>query len=285
MNDISNWIGDMKWDEKNIKSLSFDMNFVDFMNRDLVKGSDWLKDEVMSSGEFQWINSSSYALNENFYGRVIEYLNQLRDISQYKGIADRKNSSIDGLRKELSKILDIKDSKLFVTGWPMEYLNNILSTENHKEDIILFPHRLAPEKQLQIFKHLESKLPEYKFIVCQEHNLTKKEYHNLLSKAKIVFSANLQETLGISCYEGALSGALPIVPDRLSYSEMYMSEFKYTSIWTESYESYLEHSDYLVKFIQNKMNMYDSHSKKLPTLINKLNEFFKCDALLIKIFK
>jgi len=182
-------------------------------------------------------------------------------------------------------VFDIKDSKLFVTGWPMEYLNNILSTENHKEDIILFPHRLAPEKQLQIFKHLESKLPEYKFIVCQEHNLTKKEYHNLLSKAKIVFSANLQETLGISCYEGALSGALPIVPDRLSYSEMYMSEFKYTSIWTESYESYLEHSDYLVKFIQNKMNMYDSYSKKLPTLINKLNEFFKCDTLLIKIFK
>jgi chromosome segregation ATPase len=112
MNDISNWIGDMKWDEKNIRSLSFDMNFVDFANRDLVKGSDWLKDEVMSSGEFQWINSSSYALNENFYGRVIEYLNQLRDISEYKGMADRKNSSINKLRSELSKILDIKDSKL-----------------------------------------------------------------------------------------------------------------------------------------------------------------------------
>ena len=33
-------------------------------------------------------------------------------------------------------VFDIKDSKLFVTGWPMEYLNNILNTENHKEDII-----------------------------------------------------------------------------------------------------------------------------------------------------
>jgi len=112
MNDISNWIWEKKDDEKNIKSLSFDMNFVDFANRDLVKGSDWLKDEVMSCDVFQWINSSSSALNQNFYGRVIEYLNQLIDISEYKGVADRKNLSIDGFQNELSKILDIKDSKL-----------------------------------------------------------------------------------------------------------------------------------------------------------------------------
>lgn len=183
------------------------------------------------------------------------------------------------------QVFDIEDSKIYITGWPMEYLNNILSTENHKEDIILFPHRLAPEKQLEIFKHLESKLPEYKFIVCQEQNLTKEEYHNLLRKAKLVFSANLQETLGISCYEGALSGALPIVPDRLSYKEMYTDLFKYPSVWTESYESYLEQSDYLVRFIQNKMFMFDAYAKQLPTLTNKLNSFFKCNDLLNKIFK
>lgn len=109
---LSDWTNDMNYREKNYKSLSFDMNFVDFTNSDLVKGSDWLKDSVMSSGEFQWLNSRSYTLNQNFYRLVIDYLNQLKGISEYKGMADRKNSSIDDLRSELSKILDIKDSKL-----------------------------------------------------------------------------------------------------------------------------------------------------------------------------
>ena len=57
--------------------------------------------------------------------------------------------------------------------------------------------------------------------------MTKDEYHNILGEAKIVFSANLQETLGISAYEGALVGAIPMVPDRLSYTEMYDDDFKY----------------------------------------------------------
>jgi hypothetical protein len=177
-------------------------------------------------------------------------------------------------------VFDVERSKLCLTGWPMEYLKDTLNLENQKEDIILFPHRLAPEKQLVIFKDLERRLPEYKFIVCQEQDLTKADYHILLRKSKLVFSANLQETLGISCYEGALSGALPMVPDRLSYSEMYMSEFKYPSIWTESYESYLENAESLERFIRHRMFMYDAYAKKLPELNAKLSGFFNCENLL-----
>ena len=43
----------------------------------------------------------------------------------------------------------------------------------------------------------------------------------------MVSRANLQETLGISWYEGPLVDAIIMVPDRLSYSEMSLSEFKY----------------------------------------------------------
>ena len=79
-----------------------------------------------------------------------------------------------------------------------------------RKKILFFSHRIAPEKQVDIFKDLADSLPEYDFIVwSQEQTLTKDEYHNLLGKAKIVFSANTQETLGISCYEGALVGATP----------------------------------------------------------------------------
>ena len=61
---------------------------------------------------------------------------------------------------------------------------------------------------------------EYEFLICQEHNLTKNEYHNVLGEAKLLFSANLQETLGISWYEGALVDVILMVSDRLSYTEM-----------------------------------------------------------------
>ena len=88
----------------------------------------------------------------------------------------------------------------------------------------MFPHRIAPEKQHDIFLDLADSFPDYKFITAHDKQLTKNEYHELLAKSKMVFSANLQETLGISWYEGASLGAVPFVPDRLSYSEMAIEE-------------------------------------------------------------
>ena len=122
----------------------------------------------------------------------------------------------------------------------MEYMQDILKPFKgmKKRDLILFPHRIAPEKQVEIFRDLATHLPQYEFVVCQDQQLTKNEYHKLLGEAKMVFSANLQETLGISCYEGAVVGAIPMVPDRLSYTEMYFDLFKYDSRWTDSWDAY-----------------------------------------------
>ena len=98
----------------------------------------------------------------------------------------------------------------------------------------------------------------------------------------MVFSANVQETLGISCYEGALAGAIPMVPDRLSYSEMYSDGFKYPSEWTESWDSYLKYKDHLVREIRIWMNRYDLivENGKLKELANSLHEnYFSCNGL------
>ena len=46
-------------------------------------------------------------------------------------------------------------------------------------------------------------------------------------------------------------GAVPMVPDRLSYTEMYLDDFKYPSEWTKNWDSYLEHKEELVEFIHN----------------------------------
>ena len=161
-------------------------------------------------------------------------------------------------------------------GWPMEYLCTSLEQYRNmpKRDLILFPHRIAPEKQVDIFYDLKQSLPQYDFVVCQEQELSKNDYHNLLGESKIVFSANLQETLGISWYEGALVDAIPMVPDRLSYSEMAMSQFKYPSEWTEDYQSYTQNKqliiDQIVEFIEN----YNDYLPALQKQSNKLKKSF-----------
>ena len=167
-------------------------------------------------------------------------------------------------------------------GWPMEYLKGSLDSYKgmEKRDLILFPHRVAPEKQVDIFRDLAMRLPQYEFIVCQEHELSKNEYHNLLGEAKMVFSANLQETLGISWYEGALVDAIPMVPDRLSYSEMALPEFKYPSAWTEDYDAYLHHKDKVIAQIVNYMENFSDLQVSLEKQRMKLNkEFFSGSKL------
>jgi len=177
---------------------------------------------------------------------------------------------------------NIDASKIHRVGWPMEYLANSLHqyTGMEKRNLILFPHRIAPEKQVDIFYDLKETLTQYEFVVCQERELTKNEYHNLLGEAKLVFSANQQETLGISWYEGCLVQAIPMVPNRLSYSEMALEDFKYPSSWTENYDTYLVHKQELVDKIINYMENYNSYLPALDKQKKLLqNDFFNGKAL------
>jgi hypothetical protein len=185
--------------------------------------------------------------------------------------------------EDLEKALNGEIPKIVKTGWPMEYLDVTLTMYKHmeKRDLILFPHRIAPEKQVEIFRDLSEQLPQYEFVVCQDQTLTKNEYHNLLGASKIVFSANLQETLGISCYEGAVVNSIPIVPNRLSYSEMYDNDFRYPSEWTEDFGMYLKHREEIKNFIIDKMENYKSYLPKLLHNTDTLTkEFFTSTNLL-----
>ena len=162
--------------------------------------------------------------------------------------------------------------KIVRTGWPMEYLTPVLQADTigtEKQNLILFPHRNAPEKQLNIFEDLKNELPEYNFMNCQEHKLTKKDYHKLLGEAKMVFSANLQETLGISCYEILRTGGVPFVPNRLSYSEMYEDIFLYPSEWTETWKSYQEHKEEIKERIVYFMDNFNSNEIQGAINVNR----------------
>ena len=181
-----------------------------------------------------------------------------------------------------NKTFHAGERKMVRCGWPMEYMVDTLASYKGmpKKDIIVFPHRIAPEKQVNIFYDLKEQLPQYEFVVAQERQLTKNEYHNLLGESKLVFSANLQETLGISWYEGALVDTIPMVPNRLSYKEMGVKEFLYPSQWTESMDQYNKHKQDIIAKIVDYMDNYDKYLPALQRQTKLLSKkFFGADDM------
>lgn len=187
------------------------------------------------------------------------------------------------MEEQINEAIQRKCSTIVQTGWPMEYMEEILTPykDTKKQDLIVFPHRIAPEKQTEIFRDLAKQLPQYEFVVCQDRQLSKREYHQILAESKITFSCSLQETLGIGCYEGAIVDSIPMVPDRLSYAEMYYEGFKYPSLWTSDWNNYLAHREQLCHHIIVTMTWYE---KRLPMLRKQTQDltdrFFSANKLL-----
>jgi len=219
-------------------------------------------------GDAPWVRSAEHSMfscyDHNFYATDFHIDLFAEEFFNWDG---------SDLRKANQTVVQV--------GWPMEYLETALGPYRGmtKKDIVLFPHRIAPEKQVDIFKDLAKELPQYQFVVAQEQNLTKHEYHTLLAESKVVFSANLQETLGISWYEGALVDALPMVPDRLSYAEMAEEDFLYPSNWTEDYDSYVHFKEHVIATVKQYMENYDTFLPLLEKQKAKLESFFTGDKL------
>jgi hypothetical protein len=134
------------------------------------------------------------------------------------------------------------------------------NAEKSNDDLVMWPHRFNADKQPDIAVDLRK---DFDMVITQQLSLTKDEYYATLAKSKIMFSCALHENLGISVMEGVLAGVIPVLPDRCSYKEMYLPEFKYPSEWTENFEKFQFHRTELTAFIQERI---DNRDKYLPLL-------------------
>jgi glycosyltransferase involved in cell wall biosynthesis len=104
-----------------------------------------------------------------------------------------------------------------------------------RERLVVWPHRIAPEKQPDVWNKIveryrsASKDAGATFVIAKNVCKTKDEYYDLLGRARVVVSTALQETFGIAMLEGLNSGAWPVVPNRLSYRELYPRQCRYYS--------------------------------------------------------
>lgn len=140
------------------------------------------------------------------------------------------------------------------------------------DNYVMWPHRFNEDKQPDIAVDLRK---DFDMIITQQMSLTKDEYYATLAKSKIIFSCALHENLGISVMEGVLAGVIPVLPDRCSYKEMYLPEFKYPSHWTKDFDHFKLHRKDLVEFINDRI---DNRDKYLP-LLEKQKEILMKDYL------
>ncbi len=119
--------------------------------------------------------------------------------------------------------------KIVVTGLPFYPDEFTVPRENFKSDndLVVFPHRLDPEKHPEIFDNIASKIPALNFSKTAEHFTTKSNYYDELARARIAISCADQETFGYAMLEATALGCIPLVPDKLSYKELFPKEFRY----------------------------------------------------------
>lgn len=177
--------------------------------------------------------------------------------------------------KELLKYTDRCSDNVIVTSFP---LHIPLVYSNDKEDIIVFPHRMHSEKQPELFNTIfnETKklFPSWKFIFTKEYCNSKLEYYQLLTRAKVAVSFALQETWGIAQQEAMMMGCIPVVPDRLSYKEMYNPLFRYSNVsqiplQVEKFMiHYKEYTNNLSEFESNRLELKKKNNNSISLMLS-----------------
>lgn len=155
--------------------------------------------------------------------------------------------------------------KAILSGQPHDAVVNAMSAINLKtvqKQGVIWPHRYNADKQPEIAEDLNLAMGE-SWCITQKLNLDKADYYAKLSEHQVLFSCSLHENLGISVMEGVLLDVIPVLPDRCSYSEMYMSDFLYPSAWTENMQSYQAHKHELLDFIQHRLTYPKKYSRQL----------------------
>ena len=175
------------------------------------------------------LHAGSYDEQDFLYKRGMEPWAYLCEEAWLGHIVDKIFVATYYHKRLLTSRRRIPWDKIVVTGFPLypDFVEKTNIPPVNREPIIVFPHRLDEEKDPNAFDKIALQMPEYQWIKSKEVCSTKKEYYNLLQSAKIAISFAKQETWGIAMQEAVLCGAIPLCPNRLSYTEMYNDVFLY----------------------------------------------------------
>lgn len=156
-----------------------------------------------------------------------------------------------------------------VVGMPFENIRPM--DEVTKENVVAMDLSGDDGTQPEVLKKIQEALPEFTFV--DSNNPSD------LASAKVVFSSNTKEGLDVNVYNGMLNKAIPIVPDRLSYTEMYPDQYRYKQEWTENEDFYNRYHENVINVIREHVNHYDRHTHGLGKINEIKKTFFNSDIL------
>jgi len=171
--------------------------------------------------------------------------------------------------------------KAITSGQPHELIVQDLEPGYNvsKNKQIIWPHRYNADKQPDIAEHIAT---DYPVVITQKMSLSKAEYYKVLSESSIIFSCSLHENLGISIMEAVLSGVIPILPNRCSYTEMYSAEFLYPSEWTSSYNNFVKYKDQLYAFINERLENPEKYAQALEIQHTRLKDVYMSSSVMME---
>lgn len=120
--------------------------------------------------------------------------------------------------RQLRQYRGVCDHQLAVVPFPYK-LSRLAPYRNLKDIPVVFPARPGPDKgwgALEAFRDAGIEV-----VSTWEACRTKEEYFRTLGRARYVLAWPPSETFGIATMEAVYLGAMPLVPARLSYHELY----------------------------------------------------------------
>lgn len=161
-------------------------------------------------------------------------------------LANRVFVGSDFIKRDIYSKRLVDPRKIIVTGFPSDAALPKPRPWSEKENIVVFTGRDSPEKQPELLTKLAHMLmgpsgpnsprvnleedETVHFVNAVRAKLSKAEYHDLLSRAKVVVSFALQETYGVGVQEGIRMGCVPIVPNRECYPEQFDRLYLYDTL-------------------------------------------------------
>lgn len=160
------------------------------------------------------------------------------ELSMYEAFDMNFFATIQHMDKFLDRHIGASHRKAYVCGQPYDYLSTIFDGASFeaKRKMVIFPHRLNEDKAPWVFDLIRDYVhntlgrTDIDFVKTQELNLDKQAYYQMMKEAMVIFSANKHENLGVGTFEAMMLGAYPMLPNKLSYKEMYPADYKYPTI-------------------------------------------------------
>lgn len=143
-------------------------------------------------------------------------------------ICDKIYLGSEFIKKDVLQKRYCNPEKLIVTGLPLD-LAGLARYKNSKvrQDVVIFNGRNVDEKQPYLFDLLQQRLPQYTYINTQKQGYSKDEYYNVMAHAKVIVSFALQENFGYGVQEAVSLGCIPVLPNRLVYTEQFSKDYLY----------------------------------------------------------